>query len=67
MSKKRYYLENSPQSWSGVRQLHSVDCTLMPARNDVKLVGSFGRAVAAMQEARKIHRKAVGCYSCCRA
>ncbi|VGO11691.1 hypothetical protein PDESU_00236 [Pontiella desulfatans] len=67
MSKKRYYLENAPQAWSGIRQLHSADCALLPEKAEVKLVGTFSRAVTAMSMARKIHRKAVGCYSCCRA
>lgn len=67
MNKTQYYLELAPQSWSGQRQLHAAGCMLMPAENQIKPIGRFTLAVQAMQEARKIHRKAFSCHHCCKA
>lgn len=62
-----YYLETASQPWSGMRQLHASGCSLMPAKDQVKPIGRFARALQAMQQARKIHRKAFGCHHGCRA
>ncbi len=66
MAKKKYYLETEPQSWSGVRQLHADGCSLMPTQTAVKPIGSFTKAISAMMQARKIHRRAGSCI-CCKA
>lgn len=67
MKKMEYYLETVPQAWSGLRQLHAAGCNLMPTKDQIKPIGRFTHAITAMQEARKIHRKAFSCHHCCRA
>ena len=67
MQNRTYYLETAPQAWSGQRQMHADGCSLMPDKDGVRPIGRFARAVSAMQEARKIHRKAFSCHLCCRA
>ena len=67
MKKTTYYLETAPQAWSGMRQLHAAGCQLMPGKEQVKSIGRFSRALKAMQEARRIHRKAFSCQHCCKA
>lgn len=66
MQAKEYYLEATPQPWSGTRQLHAAGCALMPSMEKVNPLGSFTRPIAAMAEARRHHRKANGCYHCCK-
>lgn len=67
MKKTQYYLETVPQPWSGMRQMHAAGCSLMPAKDKIKPIGSFAQAINAMQEARKTHRKAFSCPNCCKA
>ena len=67
MKATEYFLETAPQSWHGQRQLHAAGCTLMPAKELVKPIGRFARAMLAMQQARKIHRKTCSCQYCCKA
>lgn len=67
MKKTQYFLETVPQAWSGMRQLHAAGCSLMPSKDQIKPIGSFAQAIKAMQQARKIYRKAYSCQHCCKA
>ena len=67
MELTEYYLEISPQTWSGIRQLHADGCRVMPEKDQLKSIGSFERAVRSMTQARRIHRRAQGCAHCCKA
>ena len=62
MRKITYYLETPPQAWNGIRQMHVGGCGLLPEKEQVKPIGAFTRAITAMSEARKIHRRAGSCF-----
>jgi hypothetical protein len=60
-----YYYVNKQSGYNDNHVVHASGCRYLPGLNDRQFLGSFYRATAAIQQAKKYYAGAIGCESCC--
>ena len=63
---KSYYVNKNAQS-NGDHEVHTSDCSYLPAAENRKYLGQFTSCVGAVAEAKKSYDQVNGCYFCCNA
>jgi len=61
---KKYYVNQTKQS-NGDHEVHTEDCTYLPASTNRKYLGEFSSCKPAVTEAKKTYSQSNGCKTCC--
>lgn len=62
-----YYYVNKKEQSNGDHEVHTSNCSYLPATENQKLLGYFASCADAVKEAKKTYPQSNGCYYCCRA
>jgi hypothetical protein len=58
-----YYVNTNAQP-NGDHEVHTDQCSFLPAVQNRKYLGSFSNCVPAVAEAKRTYRQSNGCYYC---